>query len=181
MIPTLRLYGPWAVGTIAAIAYAIFDISPTGLEEALSLMLLWDGALLLLGIADSLLTRSRRVTVSRQPLDRLSVGRENHIYLDIASTQPARVRIFDDHPPELEAPKLPLAVQLPANHSDRLDYLATPTRRGEVQWGDIFLRQLGPLGLAWHVGGYGLTMGQVLSSPMILVGLALVWQARRRA
>lgn len=28
-----------------------------------------------------------------------------------------------------------------------------------------------PLGLAWHLGGYGLTMGQMLSLPMIALGL----------
>ena len=37
-----------------------------------------------------------------------------------------------------------------------------------------------PLGLAWHVNGWGLTMGQILSLPMILVGLALLVAARRR-
>ncbi|MDW4497085.1 prolipoprotein diacylglyceryl transferase [Sulfitobacter sp. D35] len=37
-----------------------------------------------------------------------------------------------------------------------------------------------PLGLAWQVGGWGLTMGQILSLPMILVGVALVVHARRR-
>ncbi|MCT4369867.1 prolipoprotein diacylglyceryl transferase [Yangia mangrovi] len=38
-----------------------------------------------------------------------------------------------------------------------------------------------PLGLAWHVGGYGLTMGQMLSLPMVLVGIGLIFWARRRA
>ncbi|MFS4580563.1 prolipoprotein diacylglyceryl transferase [Phaeobacter sp. C3_T13_0] len=36
-----------------------------------------------------------------------------------------------------------------------------------------------PLGLAWHIGGYGLTMGQILSLPMIAIGLLLVVRARR--
>jgi len=36
-----------------------------------------------------------------------------------------------------------------------------------------------PLGLAWHVGGWGLTMGQLLSLPMILVGLFLIAKVRR--
>jgi phosphatidylglycerol:prolipoprotein diacylglycerol transferase len=36
-----------------------------------------------------------------------------------------------------------------------------------------------PLGLALHWGGYGLTMGQMLSLPMILAGLAVVLSARR--
>ncbi len=38
-----------------------------------------------------------------------------------------------------------------------------------------------PLGLAWHVGGYGLTMGQLLSLPMIALGLWFVLRARRVA
>jgi phosphatidylglycerol:prolipoprotein diacylglycerol transferase len=38
-----------------------------------------------------------------------------------------------------------------------------------------------PLGLAWHMGGYGLTMGQLLSLPMIAIGLWLILRARRRA
>ncbi len=37
-----------------------------------------------------------------------------------------------------------------------------------------------PLGLYWHVGGYGLTAGQTLSLPMIAVGVLLIWYARRR-
>ena len=38
-----------------------------------------------------------------------------------------------------------------------------------------------PLGLAWHIGGYGLTMGQILSLPMIALGLWLILRARARA
>src|SRR6056297_591224 len=37
-----------------------------------------------------------------------------------------------------------------------------------------------PLGLAWHIGGYGLTMGQILSLPMIAFGIGMVLWARRR-
>ena len=38
-----------------------------------------------------------------------------------------------------------------------------------------------PLGLALNVGGYGLTMGQILSLPMIAFGLWLLWRARQAA
>ena len=38
-----------------------------------------------------------------------------------------------------------------------------------------------PLGLAWHVGGYGLTMGQLLSLPMIALGLWFAIRAKRRS
>lgn len=37
-----------------------------------------------------------------------------------------------------------------------------------------------PLGWAWHTDGWGLTMGQILSLPMILAGLAMmIWVSRR--
>jgi phosphatidylglycerol:prolipoprotein diacylglycerol transferase len=44
-----------------------------------------------------------------------------------------------------------------------------------------FVTEGNPLGLAWHMGGYGLTMGQILSLPMIAVGVFLILRARRRA
>lgn len=38
-----------------------------------------------------------------------------------------------------------------------------------------------PLGLALHLNGYGLTMGQTLTLPMILGGALTIWVATRRA
>ncbi len=45
----------------------------------------------------------------------------------------------------------------------------------------LFVSPGNPLGLAWHVGGYGLTMGQVLSLPMIALGLWFAIRAQRRS
>jgi len=42
-----------------------------------------------------------------------------------------------------------------------------------------FISPGNPLGLAWHIGGYGLTMGQFLSLPMIALGLWLIVSARK--
>ena len=44
-----------------------------------------------------------------------------------------------------------------------------------------FIAEGNPLGLALQIGGYGLTMGQLLSLPMIVVGLFLIRRARRGA
>jgi len=38
-----------------------------------------------------------------------------------------------------------------------------------------------PLGLAWQIGGYGLTMGQILCLPMMAVGLFFILRARKAA
>ena len=50
-------------------------------------------------------------------------------------------------------------------------------RQPDVQ----FVTLENPVGLAWHIGGIGLTMGQVLSLPMVAVGVFLCLRARRRA
>jgi phosphatidylglycerol:prolipoprotein diacylglycerol transferase len=42
-----------------------------------------------------------------------------------------------------------------------------------------FISPGNPLGLAWHVGGWGLTMGQILSLPMIVFGIGMILWARR--
>lgn len=42
-----------------------------------------------------------------------------------------------------------------------------------------FITQGNPLGLAFQLGGYGLTMGQALSLPMIVAGIWFIAQARR--
>ncbi|MEQ8291060.1 MAG: prolipoprotein diacylglyceryl transferase [Roseovarius sp.] len=44
-----------------------------------------------------------------------------------------------------------------------------------------FVSEGNPLGLALHVGGYGLTMGQILSLPMFALAAYLVIRARRPA
>ncbi|MCG7627626.1 prolipoprotein diacylglyceryl transferase [Epibacterium sp. MM17-32] len=42
-----------------------------------------------------------------------------------------------------------------------------------------FVSEGNPLGLAWQIGGYGLTQGQALSLPMIALGLWFLLRARR--
>ena len=42
-----------------------------------------------------------------------------------------------------------------------------------------FVSSGNPLGLAWHVGGWGLTMGQLLSLPMIAIGVYFIVRAKR--
>lgn len=49
-------------------------------------------------------------------------------------------------------------------------------RQPDVQ----FQSEGNPLGLALHLGGYGLTMGQLLTLPMILGGALAIWIALRR-
>jgi len=43
-----------------------------------------------------------------------------------------------------------------------------------------FITPGNPLGLAFHIDGWGLTMGQTLTLPMIIVGLLVIWHASRK-
>ena len=43
-----------------------------------------------------------------------------------------------------------------------------------------FVTEGNPMGLAWQIGGYGLTQGQALSLPMIALGLWFLLRARRQ-
>ncbi len=42
-----------------------------------------------------------------------------------------------------------------------------------------FVTDGNPLGLIWHLDGYGLSMGQILSVPMIGLGVWLIWRAKK--
>lgn len=46
---------------------------------------------------------------------------------------------------------------------------------------DQFITAQNPMGYVVHLGGWGLSMGQLLSLPMILIGLALILRAKNRA
>lgn len=43
-----------------------------------------------------------------------------------------------------------------------------------------FITADNPMGYVLHLGGYGLSMGQLLSLPMVIIGLVLIGNARRR-
>jgi len=44
-----------------------------------------------------------------------------------------------------------------------------------------FITPDNPMGFVLRLGEFGIAMGQVLSLPMVVVGLVLIWVARRRA
>ncbi|MGR3615628.1 MAG: prolipoprotein diacylglyceryl transferase [Paracoccaceae bacterium] len=44
-----------------------------------------------------------------------------------------------------------------------------------------FISPGNPLGLALHIDGFGLTMGQILTLPMLALGLWFIWRATREA
>ena len=151
MTPTSRLYGLLtAVGVLVALLKALSTTSD--LSVVLPWMLVFDGALLVLMIVDGLLVgQARRPVIQREPLHRLSIGRDNLVTLSLKTpATPAQLQIYDRYPNEFEEIAMPLRATCAAKSDLQLTYTVHPQQRGEFQWGDLEIRQRGPLGLAWR-------------------------------
>ncbi|MBI4781858.1 MAG: DUF58 domain-containing protein [Oscillatoriophycideae cyanobacterium NC_groundwater_1537_Pr4_S-0.65um_50_18] len=148
MIPSLRLYQLLLLGM--GIGLAIAFIQPGALGLALLITLIWDVAILGLAIADGLRVKGSRVTVMRQPLSRLSIGRDNLVELTVKTgSQPATLQIRDYYPEAITATPETIKATLPANATETLTYSVFPTQRGEYNWGSLQVRQRGAWGLTW--------------------------------
>ncbi|HEY9636787.1 MAG TPA: DUF58 domain-containing protein [Coleofasciculaceae cyanobacterium] len=147
MIPSQRFYGLLLLGiAIAAVLAAVFDV-----RVSLLATLLFDGIVLSLAVWDGQRVKANKVNVTRHPLQRLSIGRDNPVVLSVQSgSQVSKIRLRDYYPLEFEVSKPMLDASLEANSAQEVTYTIHPDSRGEVEWGDIQVRQLGRWGLAWH-------------------------------
>ncbi len=154
MIPARRGYWLLILGTIAGtglttIGFSLFQQYSLG--GSILLILTFDAVVLAFMVLDGLRVKSHQVDVQREPLERLSIGRENPVRLTVKSgDRPARLQIRDDYPQTFQISQPFLSLSLPANTSETVSYTAFPAQRGEYDWGNIHVRQLGPWGLAWH-------------------------------
>ncbi|HAA32281.1 MAG TPA: DUF58 domain-containing protein [Cyanobacteria bacterium UBA8553] len=147
MIPSRRVYGLLVLGMAIAIILAII-FSP---QVSIISTLIFDSVVLGLAIWDGQRVKPNAVKVTRHPLQRLSIGRDNPVVLSVQSgNRPAKIRLRDYYPLEFKVSTATLETTLEANNSQELTYTIHPDSRGEFQWGNIQVRQLGPWGLAWH-------------------------------
>lgn len=154
MIPARRVYWLLVLGTIAGTGFATLRFSglqASSLGGSILLTLAFDAVVLGLMVLDGRRVKPHQVEVQRAPLERLSIGRENPIRLTVKSgDQAARLQIRDDYPQTFQISEPLLSLSLPANTSETHSYTAFPAQRGEYNWGNIHVRQLGPWRLAWH-------------------------------
>jgi len=154
MSPSLRVYLLLIVGSLvgAGVAMVGSDLFTLGLlRTATRLTLAYDAVILLLTLIDWRRLAPHRLTVERQVSPRLSIGRENPVELVVkAGKVSAIAQIRDDYPPAFKASQDQHSLNLPANQTETLKYTVFPDQRGEYSWGDIYVRQLGQWGLAWH-------------------------------
>jgi len=147
MIPSRRVYLLLLLGIAIALILAIL----LGEQVSIIVTLLFDSVVLGLAIWDGQRVKSNAVKVTRYPLQRLSIGRDNPVVLSVQSgNQVSKIRLRDYYPLEFEVSTPTLDTSLEANSTQELTYTIHPDSRGEYQWGDIQVRQLSPWGLAWH-------------------------------
>ena len=93
-----------------------------------------------------------RFPVRREAPAAFSVGRPLPVGYNWSnpSTRALRLRVREAVPAPLEAPLLERELLLPASGVTREEIVYLPTRRGKAVAGKLFLRALGPLGLAWR-------------------------------
>ena len=147
MIPSIRLYFLLAIAIPIALLLAMLVNQQTSIISTL----LFDSLIIGLAITDALRVKSHRVEVTRHPLHRLSIGRDNPVLLSVRSAnQTAKIQLRDSYPLEFDVSQPLLEASLNPNTNKELSYTIRPQNRGEYQWGDIQVRQLGNWGLAWH-------------------------------
>src|SRR6266542_638651 len=117
------------------------------------LVFAYDGCLLLLFFLDALLARRRALAlqVRRERPARLSLGVDNEVVLVLDNPRRGRVRLLvrDQPPPAFRAEPAVIEATVPARGWARLAYRLLPTDRGNFAFGNVAVRCLGPLGLAW--------------------------------
>lgn len=167
MIPTQRTYGLLIAGGLVATLLSNFVPESNRVSVALLTLFCFDGSVLVATLWDSWQVGKQRVTIARAPLQRLSIGRENPIELTLSARKAADVLIYDRYPTAFEGPEMPLRAILSTPGSttestadstegtvagkgeETLTYRVKPMKRGDYAWGDLEVRQRGPLKLAW--------------------------------
>lgn len=146
MFPTIRCYLFLFLGFIIAFLLSIFASN----SISILVTLIYDFVIVALTLIDGINVNRNKVKVTRQSLSRLSVGRDNAVTLEIQSQNSAIVQIKDRYPLQFTVDNELLEAEVSANSKSELHYTIHPSSRGEYQWGDIAVRQLGKWGLAWR-------------------------------
>lgn len=147
MVPTQRTYELLLGGGVVATLLTHFSEGSDRLAVALLALLLFDGAVLLAMLWDGL--RVKKANVRRAPLQRLSIGQDNSVEIHLSADAPVTLQVYDSYPTAFGGPELPLPASLDGKSSRLLTYTVCPTHRGEYPWGDLQVRQRGPMGLVW--------------------------------
>ncbi len=144
-IPTPRALLLLALGIVVPLAAG-------GAAGGWALALLDAGVLALVALDAALAPGAARLRAARQVSAPLAAFAENQVEVALASLggRPLSVLVADAPPVAAEATGHRARLDLPAGGEARLAYRVVPRARGRHRFGDLHLRVLGPLGLAWR-------------------------------
>jgi uncharacterized protein (DUF58 family) len=112
-----------------------------------------DLLLLLLFLADALWAPAPSLRIERRAPQRISLGAtsRDRLLVENRGKLAARVRVTDDLPEILARQGADVQeVVIPPGRDATLEYEVRADRRGDAEYGDVHVRVLGPLGLAWR-------------------------------
>ncbi|HET7228515.1 MAG TPA: DUF58 domain-containing protein [Longimicrobium sp.] len=131
---------------ILAAASLLFVVSGTAAAAI-------DLGLLLAFLADALWAPAPQLRIERRAPHRLSLGATSRetLVLENRGKLSARVRVTDDLPEILVRQGGDQGeVVVPPGGDARVEFAVRADRRGDAEYGDVHVRVLGPLGLAWR-------------------------------
>jgi len=112
-----------------------------------------DVALLLAFILDALWAPAPQLRIERRAPHRVSLGATTRetLLLENRGKLNARVRVTDDLPEILPRQDGDVReIVVPPGRDAKVEYEVRADRRGDAEFGDVHVRVLGPLGLAWR-------------------------------
>lgn len=132
---------------ILAAASLLFLVSATAAAAV-------DLALLLAFLADALWAPAPSLRIERRAPQRVSLGAtaRDALVLENRGTMAARVRLTDDLPEILvrQGEGDVREVTVAPGRDETVEFAVRADRRGDAEYGDVHVRVLGPLGLAWR-------------------------------
>lgn len=147
MLPHPRLLAAVAGIALAGVAAAWIP----------SLLVSWQAACVVLVVAtlaDGLLAlRLEPPSLGRECPLSMSLGVPAEVTLELSTPDTGRereLRVFDHHPPEMDADELPFTFSLQPGRRQRAVYRLTPHERGSFVFPGCELRLRSPLGLWWR-------------------------------
>lgn len=143
MIPSKRLILLFILGVIPLSLSGMFPVF-------LWLGLIYNVGLLVLGLVDFIITpKPKSLILSRQHEEKLSLGQENIIFIRIKnrSRSSLKISIKDEYPYQFKIDKEVLTLEVPPSEEKKVHYTLVPTSRGDYEFGAIFYRYPGVLGL----------------------------------
>ena len=104
-----------------------------------------------LALADWLrLARGVSLEIGRECEDKLSLGAQNHVRIALRNRGHVTLNgaVRDEYPEGFEARGNVVDLRMPARSTAEAVYQVTPPKRGDFEFGDIYVRLRGPLGMA---------------------------------